>query len=250
MEIDNSDEIGEKEDHEENEENEENEEKEDDLEQNSIKEQEEITVFKNGLYLQKIEEIKTPEYDKIISNLYYDVDIFNKNNFVNKIQKKFLADLFEKMNRTMVSEEICETQNIITKKKNSNKKKNKKRKNKNKIRNDGMGLLLSLEVPEPMLLYHPYQKITKNNEEKIIFFFYSINVNSTKNINHGFIFPLNLGKSIKIKLIDHRTHEISYSKLKKIKRMSIDKSKMKSLISYHYYTCLNLLQGKKNIKNE
>ena len=202
------------------------------------------------LSLNKIESLKSKKYNEIISELYYDIDLFNlddiKISSLEEYQIKDLKIIYNKMNSNDISSESNESSDIVIKKKKLKKKKKKKKNN--KIRNDGMRLLLSLEVSEPSLLYFPYKKVYKNNNEYFNIFLYSINISSINFIGYGFIFPMNLGQNIKIKLIEHRSHEISYCKLEKLKNINIEKNDMKLILYFHYYICLNLLQGKKTIK--
>ena len=143
--------------------------------------------------------LRTPNYNKIISEMCINFNLEDNclnDNDLNENNIAILSNIYNKINGNPPS-------------------KDKKKKN-NKGNKDGMGLLLSLDVREPLLLYHPYNKISKNNNIYYDLFLYSIHISTNKEFtNIGFIFPINIGESFKIKLISRRKRLISYGKRKK-----------------------------------
>lgn len=182
--------------------------------------------------LNYINELKTSNYDQLISRMYInfnlDEDSLNEN------------DLTESNIRILT--------NIYNKISGNNSSKEKKKKN-NKGNKDGMGLLLSLDVKEPLLLYYPYTYINKDNNIFFKCFLYSINISINNDYNNiGFIFPISLGESFKIKLINRKNHQIMYAILKKEKIIELIQEQMINILNYHYCICGQLLKGKKNIE--
>ena len=176
--------------------------------------------------------LRTPNYNKIISEMCINFNLEDNclnDNDLNENNIAILSNIYNKINGNPPS-------------------KDKKKKN-NKGNKDGMGLLLSLDVREPLLLYHPYNKISKNNNIYYDLFLYSIHISTNKEFtNIGFIFPINIGESFKIKLISRRTRLISYAKIKKEKKIQIIEEQMEKNITFHYCICNQLLHGKKKVE--
>ena len=147
---------------------------------NDLEDQDKINFMK-AQNLDYINNIKSPEYDQLISEMYFDADLEEEdnedNNEINERNIAFFPDLLKKLS--------------------DNKAIKEKKKRGNKIIKDGMGLLLSLDVTEPPLLYQSYKH--KNNFFDT--YLYSINISALdQNQNYGFIFPIDFGSSYKIKL--------------------------------------------------
>ena len=177
--------------------------------------------------------LKTPKYGEVISQMYVN---FN-------LEESCLDDNDLTENNITLLSNIYNKINGITNSRDRKKKNNKGNK-------DGMGLLLSLDIKEPLILYHPYS-LTNNKMDTSNSYFecflYSIHICINEDlINLGFIFPINIGEIFKIKLISRKTREISYAEIKKEKKLLITNEKMENIVSYHYYIC-NQLNALKRI---
>ena len=187
----------------------------------------------NNNCLNVINELKISNYDELISRMYINFnlneDSLNTND-LNESNIRILTNIYNKISGNTNSKE-------------------KKKKN-NKSNKDGMGLLLSLDIKESLLLYYPYT-IIKNKDNETIFkcFLYSINISISNDYNNiGFIFPFNLGESFKIKLINRKNHQIIYAIIKKEKELELNNEQMLNILTFHYCICGQLLKGKKNIE--
>ena len=184
--------------------------------------------------LNNIDNLKTSNFDSIISKIYIGFDFreeFLKKNELTEKNLSILTNIYNKLSGKISSKE-------------------KKKKN-NKPNKDGLGLLLSLDISEASLLYHQYSiiNINKINFFECFLYFIHIPINNISN-NVGFIFPINLGEYFQFKLIDRKTREICYSRIKKEKKMQLTYEQMEKIVTYHYCLCNQLLRGKKNFENE
>ena len=184
--------------------------------------------------LNNIDNLKTSNFDSIISKMYIGFDFreeFLKKNELTEKNLSILTNIYNKLSGKISSKE-------------------KKKKN-NKPNKDGLGLLLSLDISEASLLYHQYSiiNINKINFFECFLYFIHIPINNISN-NVGFIFPINLGEYFQFKLIDRKTREICYSRIKKEKKMQLTYEQMEKIVTYHYCLCNQLLRGKKNFENE
>ena len=180
-----------------------------------------------------INKLKASNYEQLISRLSINYDLredYLNNNDLTDNDITILTNLYNKISGKNISKE---------------------KKKKNRGNKDGMGLLLSLDVSESTLLYQPY---TNTNINKYIYFecyLYSINISINYDFNDfGFIFPVSLGDSFNIKLINRKNKNVSYAKIKKEKKIQLINEQMEHIITYHYCICNQLLRGKKNIDNE
>ena len=180
--------------------------------------------------LDYINNLKTPEYDQIISKMYNEANLEeleedeDNNDQVNDIKLAILSDLLKKLPENK-----------------SNKEKKKKT---NKVIKDGMGKLESLEVTEASLLYQSYKHENKNFQV----YLYSINI-STLNLNpyYGFIFSMDFGQNYKIKLFNRKTRKIIYAEIIREKTLKLNKDQMMDVITFHLCFSNQLIRGKKNI---
>ena len=182
----------------------------------------------NIQYLEYLNQIKSPEYEKIISEMYLEADLEEKeedgNNEINEINISFLNDILKKI-----------PDNKLTK---------EKKKRTNKVIKDGMGLLLSLVVKESSLLYHPYKHKNNNYET----YLYSINISMLEeNPNYGFIFPIDIGQKYTIKLYNRKTRQVIYADIIKEKYLKLNNNQMMDVITFHLGICNQLIRGKKSI---
>lgn len=179
--------------------------------------------------------LKTPKYGEVISQMYVN---FN-------LEESCLDDNDLTENNITLLSNIYNKINGITNSRDRKKKNNKGNK-------DGMGLLLSLDIKEPLILYHPYSLTNNkmdNSNSYFECFLYSIHILINEGlINLGFIFPINIGEIFKIKLISRKTREISYAEIKKEQKLLITNEKMENIVSFHYYICNQLLHGKKKVE--
>ena len=213
-----------------NNENEENEKlNKDTLEYNELN----MTIKQNTEYLNSINQIKSPLYDEIISEMYINIDLGE-----------------DKDDNSEANEENISILSNILKKFNENKNLKEKKKRTNKVIKDGMGLLLSLDVTEPCLLYKSYFNFIRNDIQFFEVFLYSINIYNQPFDNYGFIFPINFGKFYKIKLYDRKLRQIVYVVLKREKLLELNIDQMKDVIMFHLSICNQLIRGKKNIEKD
>ena len=211
-----------------NNENEENEKlNKDTLEYNELN----MTIKQNTEYLNSINQIKSPLYDEIISEMYINIDLGE-----------------DKDDNSEANEENISILSNILKKFNENKNLKEKKKRTNKVIKDGMGLLLSLDVTEPCLLYKSYFNFIRNDIQFFEVFLYSINIYNQPFDNYGFIFPINFGKFYKIKLYDRKLRQIVYVVLKREKLLELNIDQMKDVIMFHLSICNQLIRGKKILK--
>ena len=187
--------------------------------------------------LKTINKLKSSNYDELMSKICINFDLREdclSNNDLNENNITILTNLYNKLNG-----------------KSNGKEKKKKG---NKPNKDGMGLLLSLDVSEAALLYQSYKNNNQNNIKYFESYLYSIKIDTPNedNVNKyiGFIFPINLGESFKIKLINRKKGQINYAEIKKEKKVELTYEQMKHIITYHYSICNQLLRGKKNLENE
>ena len=187
--------------------------------------------------LKTINKLKSSNYDELMSKICINFDLRENclsNNNLNENNITILTNLYNKLNG-----------------KSNGKEKKKKG---NKPNKDGMGLLLSLDVSEAALLYQSYKNNNQNNIKYFESYLYSIKIDTPNedNVNKyiGFIFPINLGESFKIKLINRKKGQINYAEIKKEKKVELTYEQMKHIITYHYSICNQLLRGKKNLENE
>ena len=188
-------------------------------------------------HLKSINKLQSSNYDELISKMCINFDLRQdslSNNDLNENNITILTNLYNKLNGKSIGKE-------------------KKRK-RNRPNKDGMGLLLSLDVSEASLLYHSYKNYDENNMKYFESYLYSIKIvvpnddNDNKFI--GFIFPINLGESFKIKLINRKKGQINYAEIKKEKKVELTFEEMEHIITYHYSICNQLLRGKKNFESE
>ena len=178
--------------------------------------------------LDYINQLKSPEYDQIISEIYSEADLEEKeeedNDEVNERKMSILTNLIKK---------LPDNKNIKEKKKRGN-----------KVIKDGMGLLLSLDVTEPSLLYHSYE-----NENNIFeTYLYSINISALdNNPRYGFIFPIDIGHHYKIKLYNRKTKQVIYAEIIRENNLELNGNQMMDVIIFHLGICNQLIRGKKNI---
>ena len=194
----------------------------------------------NMNYLNLINNLKSPEYDNIISEYYENISLSqgdddNDNNDIDENKLAIINELSKKLKTDKTSKE--------------------KKKRTNKVIKDGMGLKLSLDVTEPALLYHSYHciinKKTNFNEYYFDAYLYSINISTINSYPiYGFIFPINIGQCYTIKLYNRKTKQIIYTKIKREKKLSLDKEEMKDIIIFHLNICNLLIRGKKNIDKD
>ena len=184
--------------------------------------------------LDNINKLKSKSFESIISKIYISFDLreeYLDKNELNEKNISILTNLYNKFNGKMSSKE--------------------KKKKANKPNKDGLGLLLSLDISESSLLYHQYTIININKISFFECFLYSIHIpiNNVCN-NVGFIFPLNLGEYFQFKLLDRKKREISYSRIKKEKKIQFSYEQMEKILTYHYCICSQLLRGKKSFESD
>ena len=178
--------------------------------------------------LDYLNNLKSQEYDQIISEMYFDVDLEEEdnedNNEINERKMALFSDLLKKLP--------------------DNKAIKEKKKRGNKVIKDGMGLLLSLDVTEPPLLYQSYKH--KNNFFDT--YLYSINISTLEQSqNYGFIFPIDFGASYKIKLFNRKSRQVIYAEIIREKFLRLNNNQMMDVITYHLCISNQLIRGKKNI---
>lgn len=189
-------------------------------------------------YLNYINSKRSKNYDSILSKICLSVSIAEKDQYENLSDEQIslLKDVYNK---------------LTSNNNNPNKEKKKKNNKNNRGNKDGMGLLLSLDVKEPLILYNAYKEVIKKDIPNYECYLYSINISENEKLNnHGFIFPINIGQIFRIKLVDRKNRKIIYADISKEKKIYIDSELMENVIIYHYYICCHLLRGKKNIEIE
>jgi hypothetical protein len=184
--------------------------------------------FTKAQNLDYLNNLKSQEYDQIISEMYFDVDLEEEdnedNNEINERKMALFSDLLKKLP--------------------DNKAIKEKKKRGNKVIKDGMGLLLSLDVTEPPLLYQSYKH--KNNHFDT--YLYSINISTLEQSqNYGFIFPIDFGASYKIKLFNRKSRQVIYAEIIREKFLRLNNNQMMDVITYHLCISNQLIRGKKNI---
>ena len=178
--------------------------------------------------LEYLNNLKSKEYDQIISEMYFDIDLEDEdnedNNEANEISMALFSDLLKKLP--------------------DNKSLKEKKKRTNKVIKDGMGLLLTLDVTEPSLLYHSYKHKNNNFET----YLYSINISTLdRDPDYGFIFPIDIGQEYKIKLYNRKTRQIIYAKIIREKNLKLNVNQMMDVITFHLCISNQLIRGKKSI---
>ena len=183
--------------------------------------------------LQMINNLKSPNYGEIMDKMSIKYDLRQErldNNDLTENDINILTNIYDKFSGKIICKE--------------------KKKRGNRLHKDGMGLLLSSDISEPLLLYSEYRKITLNKKTYYECYLYTINLTSEVNHKIGFIFPVSLGKFFNIKLFDRKNRKIFYAIIKKEKKIEINSEKMVHIITYHYSLCNQLLRGKKNFENK
>ena len=185
---------------------------------------------KNIEYLNFINSLKSSEYENVIREMYEDVSLSQDDN----------DDKERELKISIYSE-------ILKKLPDNNKISKEKKKRGNKVIKDGMGLLLSLDVTEPAILYRSYSICIINNQKNFDpAYLYSINISALKSEPcYGFIFPINLGQRYIIKLYNRKTKQIIYAEIKKEHVLSLRGEKMLDIINFHLNICNQLIRGKK-----
>ena len=187
---------------------------------------------KNMEYLNIIDNLKSAQYENLISEIYEDVSLSEDNEDDNKINEIKISIYSE----------------ILKKLPDNNKISKEKKKRGNKVIKDGMGLLLSLDVTEPTILYHSYYIYFINKQKNFEAYLYSINISALKSEPcYGFIFPINIGQSFTIKLYNRKTKQIIYAEIKREYELTLKREKMLDIINFHLNVCNQLIRGKKNI---
>ena len=109
-------------------------------------------------YLNYLNSLKVPNFDKVISEFYQEADLEDQedSNDVDDSKINFFTELLKKLPDSKTSKE--------------------KKKRGNKVIKDGMGLLLNLDVTEPALLYHSYNSNIITDIKFFDVYLYSINI--------------------------------------------------------------------------
>ena len=182
--------------------------------------------------LEHINSLKSPNYDKLISNcICFDLREGSlSNNNLTESNLNLLKSLYDKLSGKVVCKE--------------------KKKKGNRTNKDGMGLLLSLDISEAPLLYNKYREIEFFGTTTYECYLYTIKVKLNTDNNIGFIFPVNLGKVFNIKLINRRERKIFYAVIRNEKKIKLTSEQMNQIVTYHYSLCNQLIKGKKNFENQ
>ena len=188
-------------------------------------------INQNLEYLNYINKLKSPNYNAIISEVYQEIDLEednDDNNEVDEIKASMLNEILKKLPDNKISKE--------------------KKKKGNKPVKDGMGLLLSLDVTEPALLYHSYYNYSTPNNKFFEVYLYSINISAIEqNPNYGFIFPIDFGKKYRIKLYNRKSRKITYAEIIKEKKFELNWHQMMDVLTFHLSICSQLIRAKKNV---
>ena len=181
-------------------------------------------------YLNYLNSLKVPNFDKVISEFYQEADLEDQedSNDVDDSKINFFTELLKKLPDSKTSKE--------------------KKKRGNKVIKDGMGLLLNLDVTEPALLYHSYNSNIITDVKFFDVYLYSINISIfDKGPKYGFIFPINIGQNYQIKLYNRKTRKVIYADIIREKKMRLTLEQMKDVLIFHLIVANQLIRGKKNV---